>query len=222
MKRRTMVSAAAAALLYAVLWIGWTQGWSWLTAMDTWLLDVCARPAIGNPTWVRSWEVFCDVFGPLVFRTIGLVVIVVLLNRRYLRAALFLLLTVELSALVLVVAKLLAQRPRPASAMVHAAGTSFPSGHALGVSLSVLALLTVTLPLVSPQWRRVLVVLGAVIVVAIGIGRVILNVHNPSDVLAGWALGYLYYVVFYAIMKPLPLTQIKARGETPATPGTAH
>ena len=35
--------------------------------------------------------------------------------------------------------------------------------------------------------------LGAVLVVAIGIGRVVLNVHHPSDVLAGWALGYAYF-----------------------------
>jgi len=33
---------------------------------------------------------------------------------------------------------------------------------------------------------------------AIGIGRVVLNVHYPSDVLAGWALGYAYFVAWRA------------------------
>jgi undecaprenyl-diphosphatase len=30
-------------------------------------------------------------------------------------------------------------------------------------------------------------------VLAVGFGRVALNVHHPSDVLGGWALGYLYF-----------------------------
>ena len=32
------------------------------------------------------------------------------------------------------------------------------------------------------------------IVLSVGIGRVALNVHHLSDVVAGWALGFLYFV----------------------------
>ena len=83
--------------------------------------------------------------------------------------------------------------------MAYAYGTSFPSGHALGVMVGVLALLTVAWPLLADRWRIPLAVLGGVVVVAVGIGRVALNVHHPSDVVAGWALGYLYYLLCVAI-----------------------
>ena len=102
--------------------------------------------------------------------------------------------SVELSGLLTEAAKAAANRPRPAEALVYAATTSFPSGHALGVMVGVLALLTVVLPVVRRPLRVWLIAVGAIVVVAIGAGRVVLNVHHLSDVLAGWALGYVWFV----------------------------
>ena len=50
--------------------------------------------------------------------------------------------------------------------------------------------------------RLWLITLGAVAVVAIGVGRVVLNVHHPSDVVAGWALGYAYFVACLLMVPP--------------------
>jgi undecaprenyl-diphosphatase len=47
--------------------------------------------------------------------------------------------------------------------------------------------------MIRDSWRRWAIAAGAVVVVAVGTARVALNVHNPSDVIAGWALGYLYF-----------------------------
>jgi undecaprenyl-diphosphatase len=87
--------------------------------------------------------------------------------------------------------KLAVARPRPLlwprATLVH--GFAFPSGHAV-----VSAALYPTLALGSfrgrlPRW------LGWALAVAlpllIGVGRLYLGVHWPSDVLAGWALGAL-------------------------------
>ena len=52
----------------------------------------------------------------------------------------FLVVSVELSGLVTEAAKAAVNRPRPVEALVDAWGSSFPSGHALGVMVSVLAL----------------------------------------------------------------------------------
>ena len=182
-------------------------------------LSPCRRPASG--VGALHGIVFCTVFGPTAFRIVGLVLIIWLLARRYLRAALFLVVSVEISGLVTEVAKSIADRPRPDTPMVYPCGTSFPSGHALGVMVAVLALLTVALPLVASRWRLALAILGAVVVIAVGIGRVALNVHHPSDVVAGWALGYLYYLLCVVMVRPLPLTQFTPRGERRAESGTA-
>ena len=91
----------------------------------------------------------------------GLVVVVVAMFRRHWRLAGFLLITAGLSGLLLELAKYVADRPRPATAMVVALSTSFPSGHALGVMVGVLAILTIVWPYVNPPLRGWLIALGA-------------------------------------------------------------
>ncbi len=196
-------TAAAAIAIYALMWLGFAQNWMWLTRVDAWALEPMHRLGEAHPGWISAWQVFCTVLGDNAFRLLAFVVIIAALVRRHLRVAIFLLISVELSGLVVQIAKGLADRPRPATAMVTAHGMSFPSGHALGVMVAVLALLTVALPVVGAFWRRWLVVSGVAIVLAIGAGRVILNVHHPSDVIAGWALGYAYFVVCLLIVPPL-------------------
>lgn len=216
------MTAASAAALYIAMWIGWLQGWRWLAAVDNWFLNGLYPIGAAHPNWVTCWNVFCTVLGPTAFRVLGVVVIIWLLARRYLRVALFLVLSVELAGLVAETAKHLANRPRPATAMVDALGTSFPSGHAVGVTAAVLALLTVAFAFVGPRWRVPLAVLGAVVIVAIGVGRVVLNVHHPSDVLAGWALGYLWYLACLLLVRPFPLVRVgvSAAAGTPVVPGS--
>lgn len=218
-KRWLIGSAVAAVGVYALLWIGYAQHWRSLTDLDNALLDGFYRYGDAHPGWVLGWHVFCTVLGPMAFRVVTLVVIVIALVRRNVRIAMFLLITVEISGLITEAAKRAADRPRPDTALVSAMSSSFPSGHALGVMVAVLALLTVALPVVRRPLRVWLVVLGVVIVTAIGLGRVVLNVHHPSDVLAGWVLGYAYFVVCYALVSPTqPITQ---PDDIPEARGTA-
>jgi membrane-associated phospholipid phosphatase len=213
-------SAAVALAVYALMWIAFVLQWNWLTCIDSSALGTLHGYGVEHPTWVLSWNVLCTVLGPTAFRLLALVVIIVALARRNLRVALFLVICVELSGLVIEIAKLAADRPRPASALVAAPATAFPSGHAVGGMIGVLALLTVLLPVVSDPLRAWLIALGAVGVIAVGVGRVVLNVHHPSDVIAGWALGYAYFV---ACLLMVPPTQpVTVTDETPAAPGTAH
>ncbi|MDH6198524.1 membrane-associated phospholipid phosphatase [Mycobacterium frederiksbergense] len=198
------VSAVLAVVLYAVLWVGYATHWGWLADLDAAGLAATYRYGSAHSGWVTAWNVFCTVLGPSAFRLVALVLIVVALVRRRHRIALFLLLTVELSAVTTEVAKALADRPRPATALVYAISTSFPSGHALGVMVGVLALLAVAWPMLGPSLRGWWVAAGALVVVAIGVGRVVLNVHHPSDVVAGWALGYAWFAGVFLLVPPYP------------------
>jgi len=86
--------------------------------------------------------------------------------------------------------------------LVAAPSTSFPSGHALEATATFLALLTFLLPMVSRSMRRVAIAVSAISVLAVGIARVALNVHYPSDVLAGWSLGYLFFLLCLLAVRP--------------------
>lgn len=204
--QRTIATIAAlvAVGVYGVLWFGYHQRW-WCWA-DSASLSALYDVAIAHPGWLRFWEIVCAVFSPTGFRLVGLVVIVVVLTHRNLRAALFVLLTVELSGVVIEIAKRLADRPRPVTALSPTTSTSFPSGHALGAMVGVLGLLVVVLPMINRAAQVWLIVLGVLIIAAVGFGRVALNVHHPSDVVAGWALGYAYVVLWIRILRlPAPL-----------------
>jgi membrane-associated phospholipid phosphatase len=208
------VSAALAVAVYALMWIGYASNWNWLTSIDAYWLDVAHRYGATHPGWVIGWDVVCTVFGPTAFRLLTLIVIVFSLVRRNLRVAMFLVISVELAGIIAEIAKYAANRPRPATALVPALSTSFPSGHAFGVMVGVLALLTVVLPVVGSPLRVWLIGLGAAIIILIGVGRVALNVHHPSDVIAGWALGYAYFVACLLMIPPSrPVT---VTDETPA------
>lgn len=212
-RRPWLVAAAVAAVIvYAAMWVGYVLNWAWLAAIDTALLQHFHDFGVTRPGWVSFWVLFCLVFGPTGFRIVALALIVFALVRRHLQTALFLVVSVELMGFVTEVAKLVAGRPRPATALTAAASSSFPSGHALGVMVGVLALLTVAWPVAGPRLRIALGVLGAALVFAVGFSRVMLNVHHPSDVVAGWALGFLYYLLCMRLVPPRPITSV---AETP-------
>lgn len=210
-----LVLATAA---YAILWAGWSMQWAWLEAFDAWGLDAFHAFGVEHPAWVTSWQVLCTVLGPNAFRIVGLVVIVVALRHRQFRLAVFMVLSMELSGLLTEVLKVAAHRPRPSTALVYASSWSFPSGHALCVSAAVMALTAVLLPHVRPDRRGWVIAAGVLIVLAIGFGRVVLNVHNPSDVLAGWAAGYLWFAASLLVLIRRP---VSSADETPIELGSA-
>ncbi|MCP9272221.1 phosphatase PAP2 family protein [Mycolicibacterium arenosum] len=203
-RRWLIATAVLAAGVYAATWIGWSTPWPWVASVDDAALRVTHGYGVEHPTWVLAWDVLCSVFSPVVFRLVTLGVIVWAAIRRKWRLVVYLAVAVEMSGLLTEFAKGLADRARPDTALVGASSSSFPSGHALGNTAIVLSALVLVLPLVRRRVRPLLIVLGAAIVLVIGVGRVVLNVHHPSDVVAGWALGYVWFVVTLALLPPRP------------------
>jgi undecaprenyl-diphosphatase len=74
---------------------------------------------------------------------------------------------------------------------------SFPSGHATDSAafFVALALIVAVFVVRRPLARAMVVVASGLLAASIGISRLILGVHWPTDVLAGWALGLACAVV---------------------------
>lgn len=79
-------------------------------------------------------------------------------------------------------------RPRPELWPTTPDGYSFPSGHALG-SVIIYGLLLYLLGRVHPRWRPALWTFYLGLVIAIGLSRLYLGMHWPTDVLGGWVIG---------------------------------
>lgn len=88
-------------------------------------------------------------------------------------------------------------RPRPNvfPPLVVEHSYSFPSGHAVA-AMALYGMLAVILW--RQRHRSWAVLLGAWILV-VGLSRVYLGVHYPSDVLGGWSLGVLWLFAVFAI-----------------------
>jgi undecaprenyl-diphosphatase len=115
-----------------------------------------------------------------------------LLLARKRRVATFMLVAVAGGAMVSALLKHGFDRPRPdlVAHGMHAYQTSFPSGHSM---MSAVVYLTLGALLAGLQSRRsqqvYIMAMAVLVVVLVGISRVYLGVHWPTDVAAGWAAG---------------------------------
>ena len=103
--------------------------------------------------------------------------------------------------------KHLVARPRPpvADRLMVESSWSYPSGHSLGAAAVIGVLTVVVVSRLSGRVvRAVTIAVGVLLVVAIGVSRVYLGVHWPSDVLAGWLVGGLWLAICCALTARWP------------------
>ncbi|MCC9786182.1 phosphatase PAP2 family protein, partial [Streptococcus agalactiae] len=88
--------------------------------------------------------------------------------------------------------KLIFQRVRPTLPhLVFAGGYSFPSGHSMGTFMifgSIIILLQYYMP--NSIWKLLCQGILGLLIFLIGLSRIYLGVHFPTDVLAGFILAY--------------------------------
>ncbi len=81
---------------------------------------------------------------------------------------------------------------------------SFPSGHAMLSSAFVLtALVLLWKSQTNIYVKRILTVLGALFVLAVGLSRLYLGVHYPSDILAGWMVSLAWLALLTIFLKEI-------------------
>ena len=98
--------------------------------------------------------------------------------------------------------KNLFERARPdVFRIVAASGYSFPSGHAM-VSIYFYGMLAFLIArnIKSWQWRYVVVAITMLFILTMGISRVYLGVHYPSDVIAGYTAGGMWLMFSISLL----------------------
>lgn len=106
--------------------------------------------------------------------------------------------------------KNLYERPRPfLDPLVFEATYSFPSGHSMN---SFIFYATIAFFIYRKSKNKnigfVLVFLFSLIVVTIGVSRIYLGAHYPSDVIAGWVAGCCWFVLMVLFEKLLTITML--------------
>lgn len=146
-------------------------------------------------TGLMKFFTFLGSTTAMIFLVILTVAIMIWRKKRW--EALFFVLATGGGALFNQLLKWIFQRQRPAlHRIIEETGYSFPSGHSM-VSFICYGMLWMFLFLFfRAVWPKVMLTLLAVaLILLIGISRIYLGVHYPSDVLAGFAAGGAWLVI---------------------------
>jgi undecaprenyl-diphosphatase len=176
---------------------------------DEWALQILRRPddpaqPIG-PGWLMEVGRDITALGGIAFLTLLTLAVLgyVLLQRMYGAAALVLGATLGGLAMSLLL-KSHFHRPRPdlVPHLSQVYTSSFPSGHAM-LSATVFLTLGALLGRFVHAWRLKAYFLSVAVVltVLVGISRVYMGVHYPTDVLAGWAAGLAWALLCWLVAR---------------------
>ncbi len=131
-------------------------------------------------------------------------------SRRLRRDALLLLISMGGSSTLDTALKLHYRRIRPDLpwAFVHERSFSFPSGHSV-LAVTLYGILTYLLMShLAHTWQRAIIILASLtLIVGIGLSRIYLGAHFPSDVLAGYLVGLTWLLPVIATDQALKRRQ---------------
>ena len=165
--------------------------------LDEWLLnylraDETIKSPIG-PTWFTRLMTDITALGgaTIIFMITAAVVFYLLIQKHYEFMWLILIATIGGAILSFGLKELFArERPPLIYHLLTVKSLSFPSGHATMSSIVYLTQGALLAKVQANKNLRVYILLVAIILVfLIGISRIYLGVHYPTDVLAGWSVG---------------------------------
>ncbi|WP_375465224.1 phosphatase PAP2 family protein [uncultured Methylobacterium sp.] len=210
---------AVSGLGYGFLALAHEVGEGSTEALDRKILLALRNPAdladpIG-PRWLE--ETMRDITGlgsvfTIVFLTAAVAAYLMLTGKR--RVGWFVIGAVGGGELVSTALKAVYHRPRP-DLVPHGMEVftaSFPSGHAMMSTIAYLTLATLLARIERRRRVKALVLgLGVTMSLLIGLSRVYLGVHWPSDVVAGWCVGAAWAALCW-----FTALQLQRRGEVEA------
>jgi undecaprenyl-diphosphatase len=170
----------------------------WVQSIDD---DVLAWFARHHTTFLEvNVPEFTRLGGRTLIAVFGLVALGVLLLAGQFRKALFLVVLVLGVHYATQGIKTAVARPRPPQAKSHS--KSFPSSHA-SLSMGLFGMLALCLYGRAPRRLTAYALLCAfTLAVLVGLSRLYLEKHYPSDVLGGWLVGLAFVIAFYFLALP--------------------
>lgn len=158
-----------------------------------------------GPAWLEGAMIDVTSLGGVPVLTMLTVIVVafLLVSRRYANAALVTC-AIAGGALLNTLLKIGFARPRPdlVDHLVAVQSMSFPSGHAAASAITYLtlgALLARTER--RPTVRAYIFAVAVFLTLLIGVSRVFLGVHYPTDVLAGWCVGSAWALACWLVAR---------------------
>ncbi len=189
-RRFTLWLGVAAAIAFAILALAVRQ-----EKTQTWDEQVLGSIYHSFLHILQGSFVIMTAFGGALFVSLAACFwVAVLLKQRKFPQAYFVLSSVGGAAVISLWLKLVFERPRPElwSWGVAETSFSFPSAHAIASSALVL---TGILLAWNMAWRYRVITTGVVYLVIIGLSRLVLGVHYPSDIIGGWLVGVTWVCI---------------------------
>lgn len=156
------------------------------------------------PVPATAWRLVTQGGGGLVLLLLSVAILGIIAARRP-RVALVVAVALVAMSLGTDLVKVIVARPRPPGANPALfSGYSFPSGHALQstVVYGLTALIAWHGRHSTPAWAGIAVIASA-LALLVGLSRVALGVHYPSDVVGGWAAGIAIVACLAPVVLPL-------------------
>jgi undecaprenyl-diphosphatase len=186
-----LLAAAIVMVLFAVLASEVLEG-------ETQHFDDAVRMTVygvASPRATTVLHAITQLGSPLFLLPMTLVASLIFLRRRRIRGAILLTATMVGVSLLNWILKSVFQRPRPLPffGLTVPASYSFPSGHSLAAFCFYGALAAlVTARLRSTFWSALVWAGAVVIIAAVGFSRLYLGLHYPSDIIGGYATGFVW------------------------------
>lgn len=146
---------------------------------------------------------FITTAGGLIFIVI-LSIIIFLINKKYGKLVFINVFNIGVLNIIL---KSIFMRERPFDLMIiDETGYSFPSGHAM-LSMGFYGFLIYLLwqSRFSKRKKIIITILLSFLILTIGISRIYLGVHYPSDILAGFLISLAYLIIFITLVKKMKI-----------------
>jgi undecaprenyl-diphosphatase len=186
MRRLSLLCAVALSLLTALV-VGRAGP---VIGFDTAVSEAARRFTLRHDGWRAAMSAVTHTADSRVLLPIGVLVAAVLLWRRW-RTGLRFLVGVAVTATVIRLTMLaLVHRPRPVDRLTPTSGWAFPSGHTTSSAITAGVLIVLGWAVLTGRWqRRALFAVAGTWAVLVGVSRVALVAHWPTDVLGGWLLA---------------------------------